>query len=72
MDAKLTLRLDKRVADRAKSYAKRNRKSLSVLVENYFRTLLGSESFDSEPKNTTLVEELSGVLPLGAQNDRKK
>ena len=60
MDTKLTLKLDDRVIQSAKEYAQNNNKSLSKLVELYFRNLVSEDK-----KKTTyspLVEELSGVI----------
>jgi len=39
MEAKLTLKLDKRIIDSAKIYARKHNRSLSKLVENYFSHL---------------------------------
>ena len=71
MDTKLTLMLNKRVIDRAKAYARRNRKSLSGLVENYFKNLTEPESGKNR-ESTPLVDELTGVLKLKPGFDRKK
>ena len=60
MEAKLTLKLDQGVISSAKEYAKKNRKSLSRLVEEYFRKLT-SETMPQR-KYSPLVEELSGVI----------
>jgi len=40
METKLTLKLDKSIIQSAKKYAKNNDKSLSKLVEDYFRNLV--------------------------------
>jgi hypothetical protein len=63
--------LDKRVIDRAKAYARRHRKSLSGLVENYFKNLTEPES-GRNLESTPLVDELTGVLKLKPGFDRKK
>ena len=60
MEAKLTLKLDRRVIDSAKSYAKKHNRSLSKLVENYFSHL--SLEHDYSKKHSPVVESLSGVL----------
>jgi len=39
MEAKLTLKLDKKAIETAKIYAKRHNRSISGMVENYFRNL---------------------------------
>ena len=39
MDAKLTLKLDKDVIEKAKIYAAEHKHSLSLLIENYLKTI---------------------------------
>jgi hypothetical protein len=39
MEAKLTLKLDQMVINSAKKYAENNNRSLSKLVEDYFKNL---------------------------------
>jgi len=60
METKLTLRLDQSVIKSAKKYAENNHKSLSKLVEDFFRNL----DFKSSPseKYSSLIENLSGVV----------
>jgi len=60
METKLTLKLDRDVIHSVKKYAKKNNRSVSKLVEDYFRHLLS----DNEPEHdfTPLVKELSGVI----------
>jgi hypothetical protein len=60
METKLTLTLDRSVIDSAKQYARSHRKSLSNLVEVFFRNLAG-ESALSE-KYPPLIRKLSGVI----------
>ena len=43
MDAKLTLKLDKNVIEKAKVYAAEHKHSLSLLVENYLKTIIEIE-----------------------------
>ena len=47
METKLTLKLDKAVIQSVKKYAHKNNKSLSKLVESYFRNLV-SEGGEEE------------------------
>jgi len=61
METKLTLKLDKAIINSAKKYAQNNNKSLSKLVEAYFRNLV-SQSDKEKVKYSPLVEELSGVI----------
>jgi len=61
METKLTLKLDKAVIQSVKKYAQNNNKSLSKLVESYFRNLV-SESDKKKSMYSPLVEELSGII----------
>lgn len=60
MDTKLTLKLDQSVIHSAKIFAASHNRSLSHLVEDFFRNLIT----DTEPHRqfSPLVEELSGVV----------
>lgn len=61
MDTKLTLKLDKKIIERAKIYASEKNVSLSKLIENMLFRITDSKSYKSEI--TPLVESLSGILP---------
>lgn len=61
MDAKLTLKLDQVVIEKAKDYAERQGVSLSRMVERYFLGLTRSDQ-RSDVKPTGLVAELAGLL----------
>jgi len=66
MDSKLTLKLNSRAIDRAKSYAEKNHTSLSKMVEDYFQVL----TEDVKPRSikiSPLVKEVSGIIDL--END---
>ena len=67
METKLTLRLDKEVIDSAKKYAKEHNRSLSGMVENYFRNLSAKSS--NSKKHSPIVESLRGIL---SENDLEK
>ena len=43
MDAKLTLKLDKAIIEKAKIYAAEHQHSLSLLVENYLKAIIETE-----------------------------
>jgi len=60
METKLTLKLDRSVINSAKLYAEKNNRSLSRLVEDYFRKLLMENG--PQKKLSPLVEELSGEI----------
>ena len=60
METKLTLKLDKGIIDSAKKYAENNHKSLSRLVEDFFRNLIYENNL--RKKYPSLIENLSGVI----------
>lgn len=60
MEAKLTLKMDKKIINSMKQYAAKNDKSISKMVEDYFRNLTVAHK---EPENISpLVKELSGII----------
>ena len=72
MNTKLTLNINKLVVERGKAYAKRNRKSLSKLVEAYL-TLLSDKSNDiDEPEISPKVRSLMGSIKLTEQFNYKE
>ena len=60
MQAKLTLKMDKNIIDSMKCYAANNNKSLSRLVEDFFKASI------KETKDmisiSPLVKELTGII----------
>jgi uncharacterized protein YpmS len=48
MDAKLTLKLDKYVVDRAKEYATSQKRSLSRLIESYLKSLIENDKMENK------------------------
>jgi hypothetical protein len=60
MNTKLTLNIDNKIIEEAKSYAKNNRVSLSKLIENYLSSLTKKKSGKSSV--SPLVESLTGVI----------
>ncbi len=71
MDAKLTLSIDKAVANRAKIYARTKGRSLSDLVENYLKLLTKNTSID-DSELTPRVKSLLGSISLPEDFDYKK
>ena len=65
METKLTLKLDQSVIKSVKIYAEKNNRSLSKLVEDYFRNLV-RESEIRKSSISPLVQELSGII---SEND---
>jgi hypothetical protein len=70
METKLTIRLKKKVIERAKDYAQNHKISLSKLVESYLESVTEPKKEDLEI--TPLVESLSGVIHLSEDFDLKK
>jgi len=71
MDTKLTLKLNKRAIERAKKYAKKNKQSLSGIVENYFNIISDKET-KNEIEISPNVLELSGIINLSDDINIKK
>jgi hypothetical protein len=69
MDAKLTLKLDSVIIEKAKEYAKENNVSLSKMIENYLQaiSIRKDEMHDISP----LVENLTGVISLDNEDYKK-
>ena len=72
MNTKLTLTIEKEVIEQAKQYASMKGKSLSELVENYFKFL--TENQGNEPAETVSprVQKLKGILKVNDDFDYKK
>jgi hypothetical protein len=70
VDAKLTLKLDSEVIEKAKAYAESRGESLSRLVETYFAGLVRGDQTD-RPQLRGVVAELAGILN-GAEIDDEK
>lgn len=69
MESKLTLKLNKKVINQAKSYAKDRNTSLSKLIENYLQTVTLKKKEKSVI--TPLVESLTGVIDMKDKDYRK-
>ncbi len=69
MNAKLTLKLDEAVIEKAKVYAERRGTSLSRIVEGYFAGLTQEEQAETRPSG--VVGELAGLL-AGLQIEDEK
>jgi hypothetical protein len=70
METKLTLRLKKKVIDRAKKYANDHETSLSKLIENYLSAITNESK--SIENISPLVQSLSGVIQLTENEDLKE
>jgi len=71
MDTKLTLNIDQDVVKKAKSYAGKRGRSLSDLVENYFKALARKTSASQE-ELTPKVKSLLGSFKLPRDFDYMK
>lgn len=70
MDAKLTLKLNQEIIERAKIYAAERKLSLSRVIENYLNSLT-SES-KSEIEVSSFVKSLSSKVEIPTDFDYKK
>ena len=61
MNTKLTLYLDKEIIEEAKTYAKSQQVSLTMLIENYLNSLTRTSKKKSAV--SPLVESLTGIIP---------
>ncbi len=65
METKLTLRMDEKVINAAKSYARKQGISLSKLVADYLRVISTKSNSAQSPstfKPTPILSEITGVL----------
>ncbi len=69
METKLTLRLNDVVIERAKTYARNHKISLSKIVEAYLDSI--TKPLNDNSEITPLVESLIGVIDLPADFDYK-
>jgi hypothetical protein len=62
VETKLTLKLDQTVINTAKKYAENNNRSLSKLVEDYFKNLSSENTHEEE--YPPLIKKLTGVISV--------
>ncbi len=74
MDAKLTLKLDKLVIDKAKEYASSHKKSLSRMIESYLKSLIDKDSKkpDDNFEISPFVKSMRTGIQIPADFDYKK
>lgn len=73
MNTKLTLSLEKSVIEDAKIYAKGTGRSLSEMVENYFKSLVAKSNEDNiENEIDPSLQKLVGIIELPPDFDIKK
>jgi hypothetical protein len=69
MDAKLTLKLDKEVIEKAKEYAAKHKNSLSSMVENYFMAVTSMKK--PETDESIKVSELAKSFTITKEEASK-
>lgn len=74
MDAKLTLKLDKAVIDKAKEYASSHKKSLSRMIESYLKSLVDKDpkEQDDDIEISHFVKSMRTGVKIPADFDYKK
>ncbi len=70
MDAKLTLKLDAKIIEQAKLYAKESNTSLSKLIENYLAAV--TKKNKKQRKVNPIIESLTGVIQLDDDTNYKE
>ena len=70
MQTKLTLKMEESVIRSAKRYARTNRRSLSKMVEGYFRSVSASRP-DARESLPPIVSELAGILKSSKARNSK-
>ena len=71
MTTKLTLTIEADIIAVAKKYAAKNGRSLSDIVENYFKSLTTNKDL-KPPKYSPKVSKLKGIISLPEDFDYKK
>ena len=71
MQSSLNLSIDKDLADKAKKYARDQGRSLSDLVESYFKVLISDEPV-YKPVISPRIKALKGALKVPDDYDYKK
>ena len=73
MDAKLTLKLDKFVIERAKEYASSHKRSLSRMIESYLKSLVDKDMPDSDDENeiSPFIRSMKTGVKIPADIDYK-
>ena len=71
MDAKLTLKLNQRVIEKAKEYASNKKMSLSRIIEAYLQSLT-SEKETAEFEISPFVKSISTGIEIPTDLDSKK
>lgn len=71
MNTKLTLTIEQEIIEKAKAYAKSKGRSLSDIVENYFKAITQKEQ-PIETEDTPITDSLRGSFKAPKDFDYKK
>ncbi len=71
MNTKLTLTIEQTLIEKAKEYAKGKGRSLSDIVENYFKVIVKEEGI-AKTKSTPITDSLRGSFKAPKDFDYKK
>jgi hypothetical protein len=69
MNTKLTLTLKKEIIDQAKKYASDKGRSLSEMVENYFKYLTSQKDANSSDTISPRIQKLRGIIKVDKNFD---
>ncbi len=74
MDTKLTLKIDKIVIEQAKEYASSHKRSLSIIIESYLKSLVNRDknNYESDIEISPFVKSMSTGVKILAELDYKK
>lgn len=72
MDAKLTLKLDKGVIEKAKEFAASHNRSLSRIIESYLMSLVNKADSKEDIEISPFVKSMRTGIKLPADIDYKK
>ncbi|WP_026904995.1 DUF6364 family protein [Pedobacter glucosidilyticus] len=72
MDAKLTLKLNQEIIEKAKIYASQKKVSLSRIIENYLNSLTNDAKNDRSIEISPFVKSLSSGKKIPTDLDYKK
>lgn len=72
MDAKLTLKLNQEIIEKAKIYASQKKVSLSRIIENYLNSLTNDTKNDRSIEVSPFVKSLSSGKKIPTDLDYKK
>lgn len=72
MNTKLTLTLEKEIIEKAKKYASTRGKSLSEMIENYFKYLTAPKERNSSDIISPRIQKLRGIIKVDKNFDYKE